>query len=73
VTLEGKLAQHQSIGIDTSPFIYHIEGGSEFSSQASLVLQRLFDGQLSGATSVLTLTEVLVKPYQTGGFNAAAH
>lgn len=62
---------HARFGLDTSVFIYHIEGLSPFSGAASQVLQHV--GQAAtGITSVLTLTELLVKPLQSGRRGLAA-
>ncbi len=64
VTLQESLRPHSRIGLDTSVFIYHIEAGSSFAAPATLALRHLEDPSTTGITSVLTLTELLVKPLQ---------
>lgn len=63
---------HARFGVDTSVFIYHIEGLSPFSGAASQVLQQVGQHAATGITSVLTLTELLVKPLQSGRRGLAA-
>lgn len=62
---------HARFGLDTSVFIYHIEAFSPFSGAASQVLQHVGHAA-TGITSVLTLTELLVKPLQSGRRGLAA-
>ncbi len=62
---------HARFGLDTSVFIYHIEGFAPFSGGASQVLQHAGHAA-TGITSVLTLTELLVKPLQSGRRGLAA-
>jgi predicted nucleic acid-binding protein len=66
VDLPAALRSHARLGLDTSIFIYHIQADSPFSSAADQVLEQLTQKYLTGVTSVLTLTELLVKPYQLG-------
>lgn len=63
---------HARFGLDTSVFIYHIEASSPFSGAASEVLQHVGQLAATGITSVLTLTELLVKPLQSGRRGLAA-
>ncbi len=65
------LDRHSSVGFDSAQFIYHIDGGSVFSHLAYVAFQRLLTSEFSGTTSTLTLTEVLVKPYEVGGARTA--
>jgi predicted nucleic acid-binding protein len=66
VDLSATLRPHVRLGLDTSIFIYHIQADSPFSGAADQVLDRLKLSSATGVTSVLTLTELLVKPYQLG-------
>lgn len=67
------LEPHARFGLDTSVFIYHIEGSSPFSSAASKVLRHVGRQQATiGVTSVLTLTELLTRPLQLGRRGLAA-
>lgn len=63
---------HARFGLDTSVFIYHIEALSPFSGAASQVLHHVGQHAATGVTSVLTLTELLVKPLQSGRRGLAA-
>lgn len=54
------------VGLDTSPFIYHIEGTTAYAECTHLVFEELARGSFRGVTSVLTLMELSVKPLQLG-------
>lgn len=58
--------QHERVGLDTSMFIYHMEGTSRYEAVAGTVFRDLASGAFVGVTSVLTLMEVTVKPLQLG-------
>lgn len=58
------LRAHQRIGLDTSVFIYHIEGTSRFAEPAGVALGALANGTFEGVTSVLTVMEITDKPLQ---------
>jgi len=60
------LSRHECVGLDTSPFIYHIEGASRYATAVNIVFDELVRGTFAGVTSVLTLMEVTVKPLQLG-------
>jgi predicted nucleic acid-binding protein len=62
--LTGAITGHQRVGVDTSIFIYHIEGSTRFAEPAGTVLDGLARGAFEGVTSVLTLMEITVKPLQ---------
>jgi predicted nucleic acid-binding protein len=66
VTLSEELARINSIFIDTAPIIYFIEAHSEFGSLAKEVVNTFQTGNLSAYSSVMTLTEVLSKPIESG-------
>jgi predicted nucleic acid-binding protein len=66
VSITEAIRPHERLGLDTSAFIYHIEAGTPFAGAAGQVLQTLNRRSVSGVTSVLTLTELLVKPLQVG-------
>jgi predicted nucleic acid-binding protein len=53
------------LGLDTSPFIYFIEQNAVYLDVVR-ELMRLIDAQsLAASCSVITITEVLTRPYQT--------
>ncbi len=60
------LAKHKLVGIDTSPFIYHLEGDPDYSKLTLRLFEEIEKGGLKAVTSVLTLMEVLVRPKQVG-------
>ncbi|MBI2848711.1 MAG: type II toxin-antitoxin system VapC family toxin [Chloroflexi bacterium] len=60
------LREHQRIGLDTSVFIYHLEGASRYAPCAGVVFDELARGGFKGVSSVLTLMELVVKPLQLG-------
>lgn len=72
VDLLAALHPHTRLGLDTSVFIYHIESESPFSLAAGEVLHQLRLGTATGVTSVVTLTEILVKPLQVDRLGLAA-
>ncbi len=60
------LAKHKLVGIDTSPFIYHLEEDPDYSKLTFRLFEEIEKGGLKAVTSVLTLMEVLVRPKQVG-------
>ncbi|MGH2535182.1 MAG: type II toxin-antitoxin system VapC family toxin [Thermomicrobiales bacterium] len=60
------MRNHRLVGIDTSIFIYHIEGGSPFTPLAVDSMEHLARGTYRGVTSSLTIMEVAVKPLRMG-------
>ncbi|MDO8669829.1 MAG: type II toxin-antitoxin system VapC family toxin [Dehalococcoidia bacterium] len=62
--IELVLRNHQVVGLDTSPFIYHLEGSSPYAQCSSSLFDDLARGSFRGVTSVITLMEISVKPLQ---------
>ena len=60
------LARHKLVGIDTSPFIYHLERNPKFSGLTTRLFEEVEKGRVKAVTSVLTLMEVLARPKQKG-------
>ncbi|MBI2906332.1 MAG: type II toxin-antitoxin system VapC family toxin [Chloroflexi bacterium] len=60
------LKRHRVLGLDTSPFIYHIEGTTPYAECSHSVFEELAHGSFRGVTSVLTLMELSVRPLQMG-------
>ena len=56
----------RSIFIDTAPIIYFVEEHPDFGRKVKDIFKELHFGQIEVYTSVITLTEVLPKPVQTG-------
>ena len=52
--------------VDTAPIIYYIEEHPLYSNEVSDIFNRTADGTVQVITSVITLIEVLTKPYKLG-------
>jgi predicted nucleic acid-binding protein len=66
MTIAGELSQISSLFIDTAPIIYYIEAHPQFGPLAKEVFDSLLSGRITAYSSVLTLTEVLPKPIESG-------
>jgi len=66
VILSEKIAKHDSIFIDTAPFIYFIEAHKQFGPLTREIFTSINALKIKGITSVLTLTELLPKPISIG-------
>lgn len=55
----------QHLGLNTSPFIYFIEQNAVYLDVVREVMRLIDTQSLAASCSVITLTEVLTKPYQT--------
>lgn len=64
--LQDLLKNHSVIGLDTSIFIYHLEDHPRYSPLTEIIFSALERGLNKGATSCLTLMEILVKPKTEG-------
>ncbi len=58
------LKKHRLVGLDTPPFIYHLEGKSPYVEHTGSLFDELARDSFRGVTSVLTLMEISVKPLQ---------
>jgi predicted nucleic acid-binding protein len=54
------------IGIDTSPFIYFIEENEKYLEVLTFIFKKIDTGSIKAFSSVLTLAEVLVRPFVKG-------
>ncbi len=66
MTLSDELARINTIFIDTAPVIYFIEAHPQFGPLAKEVVTLFQSGNLNAFSSVITLTEVLPKPIESG-------
>ncbi len=66
MTLALDLARLQSLFFDTAPVIYYIEAHPQFGPLSKEAVQAFQSGNLTGYSSVITLSEVLAKPIQAG-------
>ncbi|MGO9837276.1 MAG: type II toxin-antitoxin system VapC family toxin [Polyangiaceae bacterium] len=71
MTLAGPLAGARLIALDTSAFIYLIEGHPTFFAAVEPIFQAVDAGTVQAVTSVLTLLEVLVKPLEANALALA--
>ncbi|MBI3335700.1 MAG: type II toxin-antitoxin system VapC family toxin [Candidatus Portnoybacteria bacterium] len=58
------LEKHRSLFLDSMIFIYFFEGFTPKEERLKLLFSRIESGLNLGYTSLITLSEVLVKPYQ---------
>jgi predicted nucleic acid-binding protein len=59
-----RLGEHNLIGVDTALFIYHLESNLRYQALAQEVLVGIENGRWRGVTSVITLMELTVRPWQ---------
>lgn len=59
-----RLAAHDVLALDTSIFIYHFESHSRYLSLTRTLLNQIQSGHSHGVTSVVTLMELNVHPWQ---------
>ena len=62
--LDDALAGVTAMGFDTAPIIYLIEANPKYDALVTEIFRRIDQGVLTGFTSVITLTEVLIQPLQ---------
>jgi predicted nucleic acid-binding protein len=66
MTISEALGQIKTIFLDTAPVIYFIEAHDQFGPLVRQVIDLMNGGRLQAYTSVLTLSEVLPKPVESG-------
>ncbi|MGI8424380.1 MAG: type II toxin-antitoxin system VapC family toxin [Chloroflexota bacterium] len=64
--LAGFLKRHRRIGLDTSVFIYQIEGTPRYREVVNGIFEWLQGPHARAVTSTITMLEILVAPYRTG-------
>ncbi len=55
-----------NLGVDTAPVIYFIEANPRYNGLVTDIFDLMGRGAITGVASTITLTEVLVRPYQLG-------
>jgi predicted nucleic acid-binding protein len=61
-----QLAGHAIIGLDTSVFIYHLEAHPRYQPLTQELLSGIQAGRQTAVTSVTTVMELTVRPWQLG-------
>jgi len=64
VELEHRLAGHTVLGLDTCIFIYHFEAHPRYLPCTQALLEGIQAGRWRGVTSVVTVMEMTVRPWQ---------
>jgi predicted nucleic acid-binding protein len=64
--LSETLGEIKTIFLDTAPVIYFIEAHHQFGPLVKQVVELMNENRIQAVTSVLTLSEVLPKPVETG-------
>jgi predicted nucleic acid-binding protein len=64
--------QGQTVGIDTAPLIYFIEGNNKYTPVVDPFFQAMDRGEFMVVTSTITLLEVLVQPLRLGKIDLVA-
>jgi predicted nucleic acid-binding protein len=64
--LSEALGEIKTIFLDTAPVIYFIEAHHQFGPLVRQVIELMNENRIQAFTSVLTLSEVLPKPVETG-------
>jgi predicted nucleic acid-binding protein len=64
--LDGFLRRHRRIAIDTSVFIYHVQGNPSYVSATDRIFAWLERPSSSAVTSCISMTELLVQPIREG-------
>ncbi len=67
--LDDSLAGVTRLACDTAPIIYFIEAHPRYDALVTSVFQRIAAGTITGFTSVITLTEVLIQPLRQMNIN----
>jgi predicted nucleic acid-binding protein len=62
----GRLAGHAVIGLDTTVFIYHLEGHPDYQLLTQELLAGVEAGRQQAVISTITVMELTVRPWQLG-------
>lgn len=60
--LDDALKNISILAFDTAPIIYFVEATPQYDALVTAIFERVENGDISGATSVISLCEVLVHP-----------
>lgn len=68
-----RISGHRVIGLDTSIFIYHLEGNPTYSRITTEILALVESGQCQGVISTVTIMELTVMPWRINRPDVARH
>lgn len=69
--LQSSLGRHRRIALDTSIFVYHLEANPKYIALTDCVFSWLDSNHSTAVTSVITMSELLVKPYRESDLQSA--
>ncbi|WP_134702518.1 PIN domain-containing protein [Ammoniphilus sp. YIM 78166] len=64
--IDNALEGYKKVALDTNIFIYAFEQHPTYGQVVKRIFDKIEQGHLTGTTSTLTLTEILVKPIKEG-------
>ncbi|HVT44566.1 MAG TPA: PIN domain-containing protein [Thermoanaerobaculia bacterium] len=65
-----RIGRASRICIDTAPIVYHLENVEPWSELTTLALDRVSEGTVECIVSAVSVTELLVRPYQLENLEA---
>ena len=71
--LQEGLNGHTRLGLDTSIFIYQLEQHPRYSALTHMLLSEIESGRRTACTSIVTLIELTVRPWQLNRPDIARH
>ncbi len=71
--IQGRLADHTQIGLDTSIFIYHLEANPTYTSLTTQILNSVQAGKQEAFVSTVMLMELTVHPWRSNHAHIARH
>jgi predicted nucleic acid-binding protein len=66
VNIEYRLRGVKRLFLDTAPLIYYVEENRRYLPLVDVIFDRIFEEQLIGITSPISLAECLARPYRLG-------
>jgi len=60
------LKRHSTIGVDTNPFIYHLQDDPRYNATTSALFAAIEEERTSAVTSTITMLALLVRPLRDG-------
>ncbi len=66
MNIEDRLRGVKRLFLDTAPLIYYVEENRRYLALVDVIFERIFEEQLIGITSPISLAECLARPYRLG-------